>query len=146
MPTAMVRTQSSKTEQRRFLTVMAIATPINNIYTPRLIGTVPGSCRNSLYNPQAIAQPKPNGTTMPTKLTPAAIFQFLERNRRSTSRPTRNRNRTKPRLATVERMGIVSVGKMCLVKPGTLPMTEGPRIIPPMTSAITRGWRIRDNG
>src|SRR5437762_11323791 len=25
-------------------------------------------------------------------------------------------------------------------------MTEGPSKIPPMTSAITRGWRIRDNG
>jgi len=39
-----------------------------------------------------------------------------------------------------------AAGKMALVKPGMRPKTEGPRRMPPMTSAMTRGWRILERG
>ncbi len=39
-----------------------------------------------------------------------------------------------------------AAGKMVSVKPGIRPMTEGPSKMPPMTSAITRGWRSLERG
>ena len=125
---------------------MAIATPINSIYVPNSMCTVPGSFRNSLYRPQAMAQPSPNGKAMPARPTLTADLQLLMRNRISTSSPTRNRKRTSPRLAMRLRLGIEAVGKMASVKPGMRPMTDGPSRIPPMTSAITRGCRMRERG
>ncbi len=71
-----------------------------------------------------------------------ATLQLLTKKRTSVSRPMRNRYRTSPRLATRVRFGNDSVGKMAARNPGTFPMTEGPKMMPPMTSAITRGWRI----
>ena len=58
--------------------------------------------------------------------------------------PTRKRKRTRPMLAVRVRFGMESLGKMVVVNFGIWPMTEGPRMTPPMTSAITRGWRIRE--
>lgn len=43
-------------------------------------------------------------------------------------------------------MGIEAAGKMASLNPGMWPITDGPRMIPPMTSAMTRGWRILDRG
>ena len=37
-------------------------------------------------------------------------------------------------------------GKIASVKPGARPRTEGPRRMPPMTSAITRGCLILERG
>ena len=127
-------------------TVIAIATPMNSMNVPKLMGTVPGSFRNSVYNPQAIAQPKPNGSTMPARPTLAATFQLLTRNRRSTSSPTRNKKRTRPKFATRLRFGMAAAGNIVFVKPGIRPMTDGPRSIPPMTSAMTRGCLILASG
>lgn len=78
---------------------------------------------------------------IPRAPTLKAIRQLLARNRKSTSRPTRNKNKTNPRLAASVKAGMDAVGKMCAVKPGILPIIEGPRIMPVMTSAMTRGWR-----
>ena len=39
-----------------------------------------------------------------------------------------------------------SCGKMVARKFGIRPITEGPSMIPPTTSATTRGWRILERG
>ena len=91
-------------------------------------------------------QPKPNGRAMPASPTLRAIFQLDKSKRKSTSNPTKNRKSIKPTLAAMERVGMEAVGKMCSVKPGIRPKTEGPRRMPPMTSAMTRGWRILERG
>jgi hypothetical protein len=52
----------------------------------------------------------------------------------------------RPRLATSERFGIDASGKMASLNPGTRPITEGPRTMPPTTSAMTLGWRSFDRG
>jgi hypothetical protein len=83
---------------------------------------------------------------MPARPTLAAILQLLARYLRSTSSPTRKRNNTRPRFATKVRLGMEAAGKMALVKPGILPNTEGPRRIPTMTSAMTRGCRSLERG
>jgi len=127
-------------------TVMAMATPMKSINTPKLIGTVPGSFLNSLYNPQAIAHPKPKGKIIPRKPTLTAMRQLLIRNRTSTSNPTMKRNNIRPMLATVASVGWAPAGKTVEVNPGIRPITEGPSRMPPMTSAMTRGWRRRDRG
>lgn len=119
---------------------------MNSIYVPNAIGMMSGSSLNSWYRPQDIAHPKPKGNAMPATPTLIASLQFLTKYRKSTSRPTKNKKRTRPRLATSVRFGIESVGKMASVKPGILPITEGPSNMPPMTSAITRGWRSRESG
>ena len=49
-------------------------------------------------------------------------------------------------LATRVSVGMEAAGKMALVKPGMRPMIEGPRMMPPMTSAMTRGWRSLERG
>ena len=51
-----------------------------------------------------------------------------------------------PTLAAMLKVGIEAVGKMASVKPGMRPMTDGPRSMPPMTSAITLGCRIFERG
>lgn len=43
------------------------------------------------------------------------------------------------------RYGRLCVGKMLLEKPGMRPKTVGPSKMPPMTSAMTLGWRILAN-
>jgi hypothetical protein len=83
---------------------------------------------------------------MPPTLTAKAMRQLLARKRTSTSRPTRNKNKIRPRFATKARFGIADVGKMAFVNPGILPNTEGPSRIPPITSAITRGCLSNDSG
>jgi hypothetical protein len=62
----------------------------------------------------------------------------------SISRPTRKRNNTSPMVLVRPSIAIPSFGKMAAVKPGMWPMTDGPSRTPPMTSAITRGWWIRE--
>lgn len=57
-----------------------------------------------------------------------------------------NINKTNPRLATRLKLGEAAAGKIVAVKPGILPITEGPSKTPPMTSAMTRGCRILDSG
>jgi hypothetical protein len=128
------------------LTVIAIATPMNNMNTAKLICTVSGSSLNSLYSPTAIAHPIANGIAILAKPTLSAIFQFDNRNRRSTSSPMMNKNKVRPRFATKLRLVIDSAGKMDCLKPGIRPMTDGPRMMPPMISDITRGWRILERG
>jgi len=93
-----------------------------------------------------MAHPSPKGKAIPAAPTLKAGRQLLTRYRRSTSRPTRKRKSTKPRLATRVRFGMEATGKIASVKPGIRPMTEGPSRIPPMTSAMTRGCRIRERG
>ena len=93
-----------------------------------------------------MAHPKPNGRAMPARPTLRAILQLDTSRRRSTSRPTRKRNSISPMLAASERVGIEAAGKMASVKPGARPRTEGPSRMPPMTSAMTRGWRILERG
>jgi hypothetical protein len=83
---------------------------------------------------------------MPSSDTLAAIRQLDTKNRTSVSRPTRNRKNINPKLATAFKVGIEAVGNMVLVKLGIWPSTDGPRRMPPMTSAITRGWRILESG
>ncbi len=51
-----------------------------------------------------------------------------------------------PTLAARLKVGIEAVGKMASVKPGMRPMTDGPRSMPPITSAMTRGCRIFERG
>ena len=59
--------------------------------------------------------------------------------RGSTSNAVRKRNRTKPTVAVRLRYGSETSGKRLLLKFGMRPMTVGPRITPPMTSAMT--WK-----
>lgn len=113
---------------------------------PNEIGAMLGSSLNWLYNPYAIPTPRPKGRIMPSALTDRATFQLLNKKRRSTSSPTRNKKSTKPMLATSAKLGMASVGKIAFVKPGMRPMIEGPRTIPPMTSAMTLGWRSLERG
>lgn len=91
-------------------------------------------------------QPNPNGIAMPAAPTLKAIRQFNTRSRRSTSSPTRKRNRIRPTLAAIEKAGIEAAGNMAFVKPGMRPNTEGPSSMPPMTSAITLGCLILERG
>ena len=93
-----------------------------------------------------MAQPSPKGRAIPAAPTLSAIRQLLTRNLKSTSRPTRNKNSTRPKFAARVRAGSEAVGKMASLKPGIRPMTDGPSKIPAMTSAMTRGWRSRDKG
>ena len=125
---------------------MAIATPMNSAYVPNSIFTRPGSSLNRWYRPYAIPQPKPKGRAIPAAPTLSAIRQLERRRRRSTSSPTRKRKSMRPTLAAIDNVGMEAVGKMASVKPGTRPNTEGPRRIPPMTSAMTRGWRNLERG
>lgn len=127
-------------------TVMAIAIPMKSMNTGNSIGTVPSSSENSLYKPHAIAQPKPNGKIIPAVPTLNATLQLPKKTRRSTSSPTKNKNSTNPRLAMRLRFGMEAVGNMASVKPGMRPITVGPSMIPPITSAITRGCFIFDSG
>lgn len=83
---------------------------------------------------------------MPAAPTLSATLQFFKSSRRSTSSPTKKRKSTRPILAARESVGMEAVGKMASVKPGIRPNTEGPRRIPPMISAMTRGWRILERG
>ncbi|KAI2474379.1 Na-H-Exchanger multi-domain protein [Pyrenophora tritici-repentis] len=107
----------------------------------------PSQQRNhSLYNPTAIAAPNPNGTAILAIPTLSAIFQLLSKKRKSTSKPMMKRNRVRPRLATRFRLVIDAWGKIESLKPGIRPMTEGPRMMPPMISEMTRGWRILERG
>lgn len=87
-----------------------------------------------------MATPSAKGITMPAKETLSAIFQLLVKRRISTSSATRNRKMMRARFATLLSTGIESVGKMDAWKLGMRIMTEGPSRIPPMTSAMTRGW------
>jgi len=123
-----------------------MATPINNMYIEKSMFTVPGSSLNSLYSPTAMAHPSPNGMAMLAMPTLSAIFQLLSKKRRSTSKPMMNRNKVRPRLATRFRLVIDADGKMESLNPGIRPMTEGPRMMPPRISDITRGWRIFERG
>jgi hypothetical protein len=41
---------------------------------------------------------------------------------------------------------IDAAGKMEVWKPGIRPITDGPRMMPPMISEMTRGWRILESG
>lgn len=123
-----------------------MAIPMKSKKVPKLILTVPGSSLKVLYRPYEMAHPRPNGRIIPAADTLAATRKLLNRKRRSVSRPTRNKNRIRPRFATRFRLGIEASGKMASVKPGMRPMTEGPRMTPPITSAMTRGWRILDSG
>ena len=93
-----------------------------------------------------MAHPNPKGRAIPAAPTLSAIRQLESRSRKSTSRPTKKRNRIRPRLAAVFRTGMEAVGKMAAVKPGIRPNTEGPRRIPPMISAMTRGCLILERG
>jgi hypothetical protein len=83
--------------------------------------------------------PRPKGRIIPARPTERATRQFLMNMWRSVSRATRKRKRMRPRLATRLRMGRLASGKMAALKPGICAMTEGPRMMPPMTSAMTRG-------
>ena len=122
------------------------AVPMNNIYRPKLIGCVPGSFRNSWYSPHAIAHPRPKGSIIPANPTLRATLQFDINKLMFTSSPTRNRKRIKPTFATRLRFGIAAVGKIASSKPSMRIRTDGPRMIPPMTSAITLGCRILERG
>ncbi len=93
-----------------------------------------------------MAHPNPNGSAIPAAPTLSAIRQLESRSRKSTSRPTKNRNNMRPRLAAVFRTGIEAVGNMAAVNPGIRPKTEGPRRMPPMISAMTRGCLILERG
>ena len=93
-----------------------------------------------------MAQPRPKGRAIPAAPTLNATLQLEMRIRKSTSRPTRKRKSTRPRLATRERVGIEALGKMASLKPGTRPRTDGPSRIPPMISAMTRGCLILERG
>ncbi len=93
-----------------------------------------------------MAHPNPKGRAIPAAPTLRAIRQFDRRSRKSTSRPTKNRNNIRPRLAAVFRTGIEAVGNMAAVKPGIRPKTEGPSRIPPIISAMTRGCLILERG
>ena len=93
-----------------------------------------------------MAHPNPNGSAIPAAPTLSAIRQLESRSRKSTSSPTKNRNKIRPRLAAVFRTGMEAVGNMAAVKPGMRPKTEGPRRIPPIISAITRGCFILERG
>ena len=119
---------------------------MNSMYVPKAMGLIPGSWLNWLYSPQDMAHPKPNGNAIPATPTLTASLQLLTKYLKSTSKPTRNKNNTSPRFATSDRFGIDSVGNIASVKPGIRPMTDGPRRIPPMTSAMTRGCHKRDSG
>jgi hypothetical protein len=88
-----------------------------------------------------MAAPKPKGRAILATPTVMATRQLLTKYRMSTSSPTRNRKSIRPMLATKVRLGFASSGKMVSVKPGIRPITDGPSRMPPMTSAITRGWR-----
>jgi len=83
---------------------------------------------------------------MPASPTDRAMRQFDMKRRMSTSSATRNRKRIRPRFATRLRIGMEAAGKMAAWKPGMRIMTEGPRMMPPMTSAMTRGCRISERG
>lgn len=93
-----------------------------------------------------MAAPRPKGNAIPAAPTLSATFQLLTKKRRSTSRPTRKRKSTKPRFATRDKLGMDAAGNIAAVNPGILPITDGPSRIPPMTSAMTRGWRILESG
>lgn len=93
-----------------------------------------------------MAQPRPKGSAMPSAPTLKAMRQLLIKKRRSTSSPTKKRNRTRPRLAARFKGGMEESGNRFSLKPGILPMAVGPSRMPPMTSAMTRGCRILDNG
>jgi len=125
---------------------MAMAMAMKSIYVPKLIGLSPESSLNEWYRPYDIAQPSPNGMAIPAKPTLAAILQLLARYLRSTSRPTRNRKRTRPRLATSVKFGMEAAGNIADVNPGILPNTDGPSKMPTMTSAITLGCRSFESG
>src|SRR5262249_45021830 len=73
--------------------------------------------------PTAIAHPIPKGRTIPTVLTPSATRIFRNIIRRSTSNPTMNRKKTRPRLATRFKFGRAAAGKMVSENPGILPIT-----------------------
>lgn len=93
-----------------------------------------------------MAQPKPNGRAMPAAPTLSATFQLDSSSRRSTSRPTRKRKRTSPKLAAMESTGREALGNIASEKPGIRPRTDGPRRMPPRISAMTRGCRILERG
>jgi hypothetical protein len=119
---------------------------MKSIYIPNDMGWRPGSDLNWLYKPQEIAHPRPKGRIIPASPTLNATLQFDLNNRMSTSRATRNKNSIRPKFATRVNIGIEAVGKMAFWKPGIRIITDGPRIIPPMTSAITLGWRSLERG
>lgn len=79
--------------------------------------------------------------TMPMSEIEMETLALRRKREKSTSRPTRNRNRVRPMLATRLRYGMLCGGKMLLVNPGTRPRAVGPIKIPAMISAMTRGWR-----
>ena len=99
-----------------------------------------------MYSPQAIAQPRPKGKIIPARPTLSATLQLDKNILILTSRPTRKRNNISPRFATRLRFGFAAVGKMAFWKPGMRIITDGPSMIPPRTSAITRGWRSLERG
>lgn len=83
-----------------------------------------------------MAHPKTKGMAIPAALTVAGIRQLL----------ARKRNRIRPRFAAIMNAGIDSIRKMASVKPGMRPKILGPRMMPVMTSAMTRGWRSLESG
>lgn len=56
------------------------------------------------------------------------------------------RNNVRPMFATRLRFVIEAAGKMEVWNPGMRPMTDGPRMIPPIISDMTLGWRILERG
>lgn len=58
--------------------------------------------------------PKPKGRIMPANPTERATFQLEVNMRMSTSRATRNRKMMRPRLATLLKTGMDSLGKMAV--------------------------------
>lgn len=101
--------------------VMEKLTPIKSRNIPKEGCDAPAV--KVLYIPTAMAQPRPNGRIMPMTLTHKATRALRNMIRRSTSRPTRKRKKTRPRLATNVKFGIAAAGKMVFEKFGILPMT-----------------------
>ena len=115
--------------------VMATATPTKSIKCPQLTS----SSTNCLNNATAKSAPKPNGRIIPAAEMVREYLAFRFNTLTSTSIPTRKRNKTRPMVDVKVNNGSESGGKIFAENPGIRPMIVGPRIIPPITSAMTRG-------
>lgn len=112
-PTRVVRSLSSaRIRASTGKAVMDRATPMNTIYWANPTLSAPSMV---FRRTKAIPIPRMKGSEIPAAAIPKALFPLLRIEPRSSSRPTKNRKKRRPMLATDSRIGVLHFGNILLM-------------------------------
>ena len=134
--TVPVMPRSAMIRARTGNAVMLMAMPMKSAKARKL---TPSGAKSGYSNSER-RTPRKYGTTMPVLLTTTAVWAWLDRSERSSSRPT-NRKRTTPISAKSLSAGRDEAVKRNWYASGAAaPRTEGPSTSPATISPTTAGW------